>query len=84
MPRASLEATGRRHPPSGYYCLPIAPAATKVTANKTMLKKCTNFAGYFDGHGGALVQYHMHCPMEEVQGFTRSYWMLPLGKYYVR
>jgi hypothetical protein len=28
----------------------------------------------FDGHGGALVQDRVHCPMEEVQGFGRSHW----------
>jgi hypothetical protein len=26
--------------------------AAGVTANKTMMKKCTNFAGHFDGCGG--------------------------------
>jgi hypothetical protein len=25
------------------------------------------------------VGYRAHCPMEEVQGFDRSHWLLPLG-----
>jgi hypothetical protein len=68
-------------PPSGNYLLCIAPAAAKATVNKTTLKKCTNFAGHFDGHGGAPVQYRMHHPMEEVQGFSRSHWMPLSGKH---
>jgi hypothetical protein len=68
-------------PPSGNYLLRIAPAATRATPNKTMTKKWTDFAGHFNGHGNAPVQYHMHCPMEEVQGFGRSHWMPPSGKY---
>jgi hypothetical protein len=68
-------------PPLGNYLLPIAPVATRATANKTTMKTCTNFAGHFDGRGGALVQYHVDLLMEGVQGFTRSYWMPPLGKY---
>jgi hypothetical protein len=45
------------------------------------MKKYINFAGHSDGHGNAPVRYRAHCPMEEVQSFTRSHWMLPLGKY---
>ncbi len=70
--------------PSGDYLLRIAPVAPGGTANETKTKKWTNFAGHFDGRGGALEQYRAHCPMEEVQGFTRSYWTPPLGKYYVQ
>jgi hypothetical protein len=62
--------------PSGNYLLRIAPAATRATANDTMSKKWTNFAGHFDGRDGALVRYRAHCPIEEVQGFGRSYWTL--------
>jgi hypothetical protein len=58
-------------PTSGDYLLRIAPAATRATANKTTTNKWTNFAGHFDGHGGAPVQNRMHCPMEEVQGFGK-------------
>jgi hypothetical protein len=67
--------------PLGNYLLHIAPAATRATANDTMTKKWTNFAGHFDGCGRALVQYRVHCPMEEVQGFGRSHWMLPSDEY---
>jgi hypothetical protein len=66
--------------PSGDYSLHIAPAVARATANKTTMTKCNNFAGHFNGHGGGLVQYHTHCPIEEVQGLTRSHWTLPLGK----
>jgi hypothetical protein len=45
------------------------------------MSKCTSTAGHFDGHGGAPVQYKAHCPMQHVQGYTRSHWMLPLGDY---
>jgi hypothetical protein len=45
------------------------------------MSKCTSSAGRFDGHGGAPVQYEAYCPMQHVQGFTKSYWMLPLGDY---
>ncbi len=47
---------GSRWMPSlGDYSLPVALAAAGATANKTMMKKGTNFAGHFDGHGGAPV-----------------------------
>jgi hypothetical protein len=68
-------------PPSGDYLLCIAPAAARAAANKTMTKKWTNFAGHFDGRGGAPVQYRVYCLMEEVQGFTRSHWTPLLGEY---
>ncbi len=66
---------------SGAYLLHIAPAATRVTGKQTTMKKYTFFAGRFDGHDAVLVCCHMHCSMEQVQGFTRSPWTLPLGKY---
>jgi hypothetical protein len=56
--------------PLGNYLLRIALAATRATANKTMMKTYTYFAGHFDGHGDAPVHYRPHCPMEVVQGFT--------------
>ncbi len=70
--------------PLGNYLLRIAPAAARATANETTTKTCTYFAGHFDGHGDAPVHYRAHCPMEEVQGFTRSHWMPPSGEYYVQ
>jgi hypothetical protein len=51
-------------PALGNYSLHIGMVAARATANKTMMKKGTNFAGHFDGPGGAPVQYCMHCPME--------------------
>jgi hypothetical protein len=68
-------------PPSCDYLLHIALATARASANKTTMKKCTNFAGHFDCRDDAPVQYHAHCPMEEVQGFGRSHWMPPFGKY---
>jgi hypothetical protein len=67
--------------PLGNYLLCIASAATRATANKTTTKTCTHFAGHFDGRGGAPLQYRAHCLMKEAQGFTRSHWTPPLGKY---
>jgi hypothetical protein len=71
-------------PPSGNYLLRIAPAAARATGKQTTMNKYTYFSGHLDGHGDAPVRNHAHPLMEEVQGFTRSNWMLPLGTYYVR
>ncbi len=43
-------------------------------------KKFRQIAGKFDGHADAAVQCKMYFPMEHIPGFTRSHWMLPLGK----
>jgi hypothetical protein len=43
--------------------------------------KCTFVLGRFDGHDNALVQFWVHCPMQHVQGYLRSHWTMPLGKY---
>jgi hypothetical protein len=53
-----------------------------VVANNEIddTKKCRQIAGIFDGHADAGVQCTTHCPMEHIPGFTRSHWMLPLGK----
>jgi hypothetical protein len=67
--------------PSGNYLLCITPAATRAPENKTMMKKCTNFAGHFDGRSGAPVQYRAHRLFKEVQGFGKSHWTSPLSKY---
>jgi hypothetical protein len=69
---------------SGDYLLRIAPAATRVTGKQTTINKYTYKAGRFDGHGNAPVRNRVHRPMEEVQGFTRSHWMPPSGKYYAQ
>jgi hypothetical protein len=69
--------------PLGDYLLHIAPGGARATGKQTIINKCTYKAGRFDGHGNAPVRNCAHCPMEEVQGFTRSYWAPPLGKYYV-
>jgi hypothetical protein len=43
-------------------------------------KKCRQIAGNFDHHADVAVQCRAHRPMEHIQGFTRSHWMLPLGE----
>jgi hypothetical protein len=43
-------------------------------------KKCRRIAGNFNHHADVAVQCGAHCPMEHIQGFTRSHWMLPSGK----
>ena len=68
-------------PPSGDCLLCIALAAAQVSFKTTTIKEYTNFAGHSNGHGNVPVLYLAHCPMEEVQGFTRSHWMPPLSKY---
>jgi hypothetical protein len=50
-------------------------------AKLLMMIKCTMSTGRFNGHGGAPVQYKVHCPMQHVQGYTGSHWTQPLGNY---
>ncbi len=69
-------------PPLGNHLLRIAPAAARATANDRTTTKQTNFDCYFDGRGGAPVQYRVNHPIKEVQGFGRRHWTLPLGKYF--
>jgi hypothetical protein len=71
-------------PASGNHLLHIAPAAARATGKQTTINKYIYKAGRFHGHGNAPVRNRTHCPIEEVQSFTRSHWTLPLGKYYVR
>ncbi len=71
-------------PASGAYSLRIAPASARATINKTTIKQYTLFAGRFDGHCDAAVQYRAHRLMEGVQGFTRSHWMPPSGEHSLR
>jgi hypothetical protein len=70
MSRATLEATGRRHWATTHSVSPQWPPGQQQT--KQRQKQWTNFAGDFNGRGGALVQYRMHRPMEGVQGFDRN------------
>ena len=44
-----------------------------------MTNECTSVAGNFDGHAYVAMQCGAHHPMEHIQVFTRSHWMLPLG-----
>jgi hypothetical protein len=85
-PMQHVQGYSRSHwtPPLGDYSLHIAPAATSATVKQTTINKYTQKGGHVDGCGGAPVQYRALCPMEEIQGFTRSHCTLPSGKYYVR
>jgi hypothetical protein len=67
----------------GDYLLCIAQAAARATSKQTKIKKYTLKAGHVDDHGDAPEHNCTYRPMEEVQSFTRSHWMPPLGKYYV-
>jgi hypothetical protein len=40
----------------------------------SMASTCSSIVGSFDGHGGLPVQYKVHCPMQHVQGYSRSHW----------
>ena len=44
-------------------------------------KKCRRIPGDFDCHMDSAVQRRVHRLIQHVQGFTRSHWMLPSGKY---
>ncbi len=46
--------------------------------------KCASVVGHFDGHDDRMVQCRVHCPMKHVQGYLRSHWTPPLGKYLPR
>ncbi len=45
------------------------------------MNECTSIVGHFDGHDNAPVQFWVQCPMQHVQGYLRSHWTPPLGKY---
>jgi hypothetical protein len=47
-------------------------------------KQYTTIATRFNGRDDAPVQCCVHRPMEVVQGFTRSHWTPPSGKYFLR
>jgi hypothetical protein len=44
-------------------------------------KQTTSSDGHFDGHGSVPVQCKVNCPMQHVEGFTRSHWTPPLVDY---
>ncbi len=54
------------------------------TNEAAMINKCTSSAGLFDGHSSASEQYRWHCPMQHVQGYSGSHWMLPSSNYSLR
>ncbi len=74
MSRATREATGHCHWATTCSVSPQQPPGQQQT---TWQQKRTNFDGHFGGHSSAPVQYFAHYPMEEVQSFGRSHWMLP-------
>jgi hypothetical protein len=50
----------------------------------TMASTCPSIVGRFVGHGGLPVQYEAHCPMQHVQGYSRSHWTLSSSNYLLR
>jgi hypothetical protein len=50
----------------------------------TIVSTCSTAVGHFDGHGGPLVQYEAHSPMQHVQGYSGSHWTPALGNYLLR
>jgi hypothetical protein len=48
-----------------------------------MLIKCTSVMAHFDGLADALVLCGVDCLMQHVQGYSKSYWTLPLGNYFL-
>jgi hypothetical protein len=44
-------------------------------------KKYAISAGHFNDHAHVGVKYSTHCLMQHVQGYLRSHWTLPSGKY---
>jgi hypothetical protein len=55
--------------------------ASKISAATS---KCASVAGHFDGHAEALKQSTWHRPMQHVQGYKESHWMLPSGNSSLR
>ena len=45
------------------------------------MNKCASIVGHFDGHADQAVPCRGHRPTKHVQGYLRSHWMLPSGKY---
>ncbi len=43
------------------------------------MSECASVAGHFDGHAEALKRSTWHHPMQHVQGYKGSHWMLPSG-----
>ncbi len=43
-------------------------------------KKCRRIAGNFDCHADVAVRRGAQLPIEHIQGFTRSHWLLPSGE----
>jgi hypothetical protein len=50
------------------------------TKEAATTNKCTFVDGNFGGHADAAVQCGLHHPMDHIQGFTRSHWMLSSDK----
>jgi hypothetical protein len=47
----------------------------------TMASTCSSVIVRFDGHGGPPVRYEAHRPMQHVQGYSGSHWMLASSNY---
>ncbi len=47
-------------------------------------KKCSCFAGHFDGHADQAVRCRAHRPVRQVEVYPRCHWTPPLGNYLPR
>jgi hypothetical protein len=52
-----------------------------LMTKSTMVSTCSTALGHFNGHGGLLVQYEAHLPMQHVQGYSGSHWTPASGNY---
>ena len=77
--RTTLDASGCSHwaTTRPMYCI----GGCLGDNQQTTMKKYAPLAGHFDGHCDAVAWYCAHHPMVEVQDFTGSHWMPPLGKH---
>jgi hypothetical protein len=67
--------------PVGQLLAPYCPGGYQGCRQKNNNEKMHQLGLHFNGHGYAPVQYPVHHLMEEVHGFPRNHWTLPLGKY---
>ncbi len=85
-PMEGVQGFTRSHwtPLSDEYSLRVIPGGQLGRMPKKNDEKRTILAGHFDGRGDAPVRYQAHRPIEGVQRYGRSHWLMPPGKYSVR
>jgi hypothetical protein len=53
--------------------IPCADGNPFLSLALAMTCSMGDYDGRFNGHGKLPVQYEVHCPMQHVQGYSRSY-----------